>query len=176
MQSFNVEVLMPPGISNTSNNCFASSVIHCLFNHPVFLSLSSKITEDHQLCTKCGRNGNKHYSVYNQNKNCTWNLLKLEPCFSNTIQNLFEHYKYNNTPTVLQSKLFTETLQSEKIHEIWNKANTFKIILATHQSFIPGVYQDAHEYFIQLIDKLQGLSPRSVTSLFTALLNLKSIC
>ena len=50
----------PPGISNTANNCYASSIMHCLQNHPAFMNVAlSIITGEHQLnnCTECKETG-----------------------------------------------------------------------------------------------------------------------
>ena len=42
-------VLQPPGITNTANNCYASSVLQCLMNHPVFLQFLQS-TSKHTGC------------------------------------------------------------------------------------------------------------------------------
>ena len=56
----NFEALLPPRITNSANNCYASSVIQCLLNHSVFLSTSEEINEEHNVCEKCMKSGKKH--------------------------------------------------------------------------------------------------------------------
>ena len=43
---FDSNAFLPPGISNTANNCYASSVVQCLMNHGGFLQLCHEITGD----------------------------------------------------------------------------------------------------------------------------------
>ena len=57
---YNFEASLPPGITNSANNCYASSVIQCLLNHSVFLSTSEEINEEHDVCEKCMKSGKKH--------------------------------------------------------------------------------------------------------------------
>ena len=37
---YNFEALLLPAITNSANNCYASSINQCLLNHSVFLSTS----------------------------------------------------------------------------------------------------------------------------------------
>ena len=57
---YNFKALLPPGITNSANNCFASSVIQCLLNHSVILSTLKEINEEHDVCEKCMKLGKKH--------------------------------------------------------------------------------------------------------------------
>ena len=56
---YNYNALEPPGINNTANNCYGSSVIQCLLNHSAFLSLIEEIAEDHKtnVCNSCQASG-----------------------------------------------------------------------------------------------------------------------
>lgn len=53
------DALLPPGISNIANNCYASSVYRCLLNHPVFLSRVPKVIQEHDIlkCNQCKSKG-----------------------------------------------------------------------------------------------------------------------
>ena len=50
--------LRPAGITNAANNCYASSVLHCLLNHPVFPTLNEVIAMHKGFCNStCSRTG-----------------------------------------------------------------------------------------------------------------------
>ena len=56
---FNTSVALPPGISNTGNIYYASSVIQCLFNHPTFRDVCYEIVDQHpQQYFECSKPGN----------------------------------------------------------------------------------------------------------------------
>ena len=56
---YNFDALLPPGISNIANNCYANSVLHYVLNHPTFVLLLQLVKEDHiqsscELCLNPG--------------------------------------------------------------------------------------------------------------------------
>ena len=56
---YNFEALLPPGITNTAHNCYASSVIQCLdlLNHFLILSMVEEINEEHRILEQCRKSG-----------------------------------------------------------------------------------------------------------------------
>ena len=47
------DYLCPPGIMNVANNCYASSLLHCLINHPIYPVLHEQLVGRHALhCDK----------------------------------------------------------------------------------------------------------------------------
>ena len=47
--------LQPPGITNTASNCYASSVLQCLLNHPAFLEFLHSTSK--HTCCECTKSG-----------------------------------------------------------------------------------------------------------------------
>ena len=49
----------PPGIANTGNICYASSVLHCLLNHSIFREVAESIVMNHnqEQCKVCSKTG-----------------------------------------------------------------------------------------------------------------------
>ena len=54
------EEAVPPGISNSALNCYASCIFQCLFNHGSFISLVKDIIDEHDTakCDHCRTQGN----------------------------------------------------------------------------------------------------------------------
>ena len=51
---YDKEITFPPGIANIANNCYASSVLQCLFSHSTFRGVISDATGNHSdECTIC---------------------------------------------------------------------------------------------------------------------------
>ena len=45
-------ILIPPGISNTANVCYANSMLQCLFNQEVFVEACHMLVEHHSKAAK----------------------------------------------------------------------------------------------------------------------------
>ena len=61
-----MSTLVPPGIRNDGNKCFASSVLQCLFNQELFRSIFSSVGgSPAPACENCKKGGllNKRYCV-----------------------------------------------------------------------------------------------------------------
>ena len=58
MCTSSVVMKLPPGIQNSGNICFASSILHCLFNQSFFRDLLYDVKQSHspecENC-KCGK-------------------------------------------------------------------------------------------------------------------------
>ena len=55
----------PPGIHNSGNICFASSVIHCLFNQELFRRALHDVREEHLPgCRECKQGKQQQDSVH----------------------------------------------------------------------------------------------------------------
>ena len=51
---YNIDTVLPSGISNVANICYGSSVLQCLFNHGTFRNLCTEITAQHANdCISC---------------------------------------------------------------------------------------------------------------------------
>ena len=50
-------MLVPPGIQNSGNTCFASSILHCLFNQQLFRSAFHEIMSSHVSVCKESKQG-----------------------------------------------------------------------------------------------------------------------
>ena len=63
----NITALQPPGILNTANNCYSSSVLQCLLNHPIFFELF-QLSKGRDNCETCQKSGNlltNYIYIYN---------------------------------------------------------------------------------------------------------------
>lgn len=49
----------PPGITNLVNNCYASSIFQCMFNHPELMKCLRQVIKNHNQrdCSNCQQNG-----------------------------------------------------------------------------------------------------------------------
>ena len=57
--------------------------------------------------------------------------------------------------TTLSSESLVQTLSSKR--EKYNKYQSLLLKTDTHESFVPDRYQDAHEYYVQLVNNLTEL-------------------
>jgi len=57
---YDKEIVFPPGIANIGNNCYANSVLQCLFNHPTFETIICGAIANHaeECTTSCEVRGN----------------------------------------------------------------------------------------------------------------------
>ncbi len=46
-KSLIVESIVPPGISNSANNCYANCVYQCLLNHESFIDVAATMCAEH---------------------------------------------------------------------------------------------------------------------------------
>ena len=52
-----ITMLLPPGIRNDGNICFASSILQCLFNCPLFQKMIIDVGVSHTPTCKCCKEG-----------------------------------------------------------------------------------------------------------------------
>ena len=64
-------------------------------------------------------------------------------------------YRYSSGTTTLLSESLVQTLSSKR--EKYNKYQSLLLKTGMHESFVPDRYQDAHEYYIQLVNNLTEL-------------------
>ena len=59
------EAMLPPGLTNIANICYANSYIQCLINNPTFLHLTRTIIDNHYniKCAQCSKSGMKKMSA-----------------------------------------------------------------------------------------------------------------
>ena len=56
------DCLYPPGIMNVANNCYASSIVQCLINHPSFSLMYEKLIGRHAMhCDKTCTSSSKRF-------------------------------------------------------------------------------------------------------------------
>ena len=64
-------------------------------------------------------------------------------------------YRYNSSTTTLLSESLVKLLSSKR--EKYNKYQSLLLKTDTHESFVPDRYQDAHEYYVLLVNNLTEL-------------------
>ena len=141
-------VLQPPGITNTASNCYASSVLQCLMNHLVFFRIPAINQQTYTLWMYKVR----YIYIY-----CKFKVQKIQIitnlcchtglCLLKVLLNLYSIHRYNSDTTTL-----VQTLSSKR--EKYNKYQSLLLKTDVYESFVPGRYQDTHEYstfILQLI-------------------------
>ena len=144
-------VLQPSGITNTASNCYASSVLQCPMTHPVFFRILAINQQTYMLWM--------FKVTYNI---CIVNLkLKIQIsinlcchtglCLLKILLNLYRMYRYSSDMTTLVQILLSKREKYNK----YIRAYYWKQILMNHLFLVDT--QDAHEYYIQLINNLTEL-------------------
>ena len=118
-------VLQPPGITNTASNCYASSVLQCLINHPVFFRIPA--INQQTYCCECTKLGimtcivNLKLKIQiNTNLCCHTGL-----CLLKVLLNLCIMHRYSSGTTTL-----VKTLSSKKKY---NKYQSLLLKTDTHE-------------------------------------------
>ena len=64
-------------------------------------------------------------------------------------------YMYSSGTITLPSESLVQNLSSKE--KKYNKYKSLLLQTDKHESYVPGRYQDAHEYYIQLVNNLTEL-------------------
>ena len=95
---------------------------------------------------------------YNIIKLKKFKLMQTGVCLLKVLLNLYRMYtlyRYSSGTITLSSESLVQTLSNKR--EKYNKYQSLLLKTDTHESSVPDRYQDAHEYYVQLVNNLTEL-------------------
>ena len=110
--------LRPVGITNAANNCYASSVLHCLLNHPIFPMLEEQVITKHEgFCNStCTRTG-MWVSIQ------LYALIQFSSfqgiCAVAGLKGIVTNYKYSSNPCTVPPFSILTSLKSMSFYQVY---------------------------------------------------------
>ena len=114
MQACSNNRLIPPGITNIGNICYASSVLHCFFNQEVFVKGLEELSNLHHGCGcepglisyKMSTKMHSHYTM-------NYTGIPNPQCIVVALTSLHQQYTYRESSSVLVPESLLPALSSE---------------------------------------------------------------
>ena len=107
-------ILLPPGIKNDENICFASSILQCLFNLGVFRKVLADVGVSHVPACDICKDGwyIKRFGDINVNMNFT----EKDKCVIAVLHNMCRAYGYSKKSYVLPSVDLVQSLEGRLVY------------------------------------------------------------